>query len=139
MHADRLSSEKRSWNMSRIRSANTRPELAVRSFLHQKGFRFRVHARQLPGKPDIVLPKYQTAIFVHGCFWHSHYRCSNAVFPRTRSAFWRAKILGNKKRDAKAARRLRSLGWKVLTIWECETEVEQLLGKRLTPLLQQKI
>ena len=137
--ADHLTAEKRSWNMSRIRSANTRPELAVRSFLHQRGFRFRVHISRLPGKPDIVLPKYQTAIFVHGCFWHSHYGCRNAVFPQTRPDFWRAKILGNKLRDAKVARRLRSLGWKVLTIWECETEAEHRLAKRLTALLQQKI
>lgn len=137
--ADVFSKPKRSWVMSRIRSVNTRPELTVRSFLHQRGFRFRLHASQLPGKPDIVLHKYQTAIFVHGCFWHSHHRCRNAVFPRTRAAFWRTKILGNKQRDAKAARRLRSLGWKVLTIWECETEALQRLEQRLATLLQQRV
>ena len=137
--ADVFSRTKRSWVMSRIRNVNTRPEIIVRSFLHQRGFRFRLHASQLPGRPDIVLPKYQTVIFVHGCFWHSHHGCRNAVFPRTRSAFWRAKILGNKQRDAKALRHLRSLGWKVLVIWECETKAEQRLEKRLTALLQQKL
>src|SRR6478609_6430348 len=135
---DVFSRAKRSWVMSRIRCKNTNPELVVRSFLHRRGFRFRLHVNDLPGKPDIVLPKYRIAIFVHGCFWHHHARCRNATFPTTRSIFWRSKILGNKRRDAKAVRQLRSLGWDVLTVWECETAAGGSPGRELTPLLRKK-
>jgi DNA mismatch endonuclease (patch repair protein) len=135
---DVFSKAKRSWVMSRIRCKNTNPELVVRSFLHGRGFRFRLHARDLPGKPDLVLPKYRTVIFVHGCFWHHHSRCRNATFPSTRSMFWRSKILSNKRRDAKAVRELRSLGWDVLTVWECETEAGGSPSRALTPLLRKQ-
>jgi DNA mismatch endonuclease (patch repair protein) len=106
--------------MSRIRSKNTKPELLVRSLLHRAGFRFRLHASKLPGRPDIVLPKWKTAIFVHGCFWHRHTGCGFAYFPKSRKAFWQNKFTENVKRDVLKAAALSSLGWKVITIWECE-------------------
>jgi len=136
--ADVFSRAKRSWVMSRIRYKNTRPEMVVRSFLYREGFRFRVHVSTLPGKPDIVLPRYRTAIFVHGCFWHHHCKCKNANFPKTRSEFWRSKILGNKRRDAKAVRELHSLGWDVITVWECETERGFHLSSEMRSLLTKR-
>jgi DNA mismatch endonuclease, patch repair protein len=117
---DTISKERRSWNMSRIRSKNTKPELLVRSLLHRTGFRFRLHASKLPGRPDIVLPKWKTAIFVHGCFWHRHTGCGFAYSPKSRKAFWQNKFTENVKRDVRKASALSSLGWKVITIWECE-------------------
>src|ERR1051326_5539137 len=111
--SDIFTGEKRSWVMSRIRGKDTGPERAVRSFLHRNGLRFRVNVRSLPGSPDIVLAKFATVIFVHGCFWHHHCNCKNAVFPKTRRHFWRAKINGTRKRDLKAKRLLRQLGWSV--------------------------
>jgi len=122
MMADTLSRERRSWNMSRIRGADTQPELALRSLLHRKGFRFRLHKNSLPGKPDIVLAKYGTVIFVHGCFWHRHENCKNTTTPSTRPEFWRAKFEGNVRRDAMNEKRLRAEGWRVLTVWECDIE-----------------
>lgn len=119
---DVFSREKRSWVMSRIRGKDTSPERMVRSFLHRHGFRFRLHVNRLPGRPDIVLPKLKTVIFVHGCFWHHHTRCKYAVYPRTRAGFWRAKIDGNVIRDRNTARLLRKSGWAAITIWECEIE-----------------
>jgi DNA mismatch endonuclease, patch repair protein len=136
--ADVFSRTKRSWVMSKIRCKNTRPELIVRSFLHRAGFRFRLHVKGLPGKPDLVLRKYRTVIFVHGCFWHHHAGCKNANFPRSRPTFWRSKILGNKRRDAHAAHLLASLGWSVLTVWECETRAGTLPSGQLMQLLQRK-
>lgn len=118
---DCLTPERRSWNMSRIRSAHTNPEVLVRSLLHRMGFRFRHSSgRKLPGKPDIVLPKHRTAIFVHGCFWHRHPRCRQTTTPKTRIEFWNAKFVANCLRDRKAIRKLRYQGWRVLVIWECE-------------------
>lgn len=119
---DKLSSERRSWNMSRIRSRNTGPEMRLRSLLHGAGFRFRLHAKHLPGKPDIVLPKYRTAIFVHGCFWHRHSGCINATTPSTRREFWQEKLDGNVRRDARNRAELEAAGWNVVTAWECELE-----------------
>ena len=121
--ADRLTREHRSWNMSRIRGTDTRPERQLRSLLHRAGLRFRLHARHLPGRPDIVLPKYRTAIFVHGCFWHRH-RCGNATVPATRTAFWQEKFKGNVLRDACNQAALRSAGWKVQVVWECELDAD---------------
>ena len=112
--------ETRSFNMSRIRSKNTRPELAVRKFLHAAGFRYRLHDKKLPGKPDIVLPKYRTVIFVHGCFWHGHRNCRYFVVPKTKTDWWLDKINGNIEKDAGAAAVLQATGWQVLEIWECE-------------------
>jgi DNA mismatch endonuclease (patch repair protein) len=120
--SDVFTTAKRSWVMSRIRGKDTAPERVVRSFLHKRGFRFRLHASTLPGKPDIVLRKYRTAIFVHGCFWHHHAKCKYAVYPAHRKKFWRAKIDGTILRDRKAIRLLRRAGWLVLIIWECEVE-----------------
>ena len=127
---------KRSWVMSRIRGKDTGPERSVRSFLHQRGFRFRLHLKALPGCPDIVLPKLKTAIFVHGCFWHHHLNCEYAVYPKNRAAFWRKKIEGTIARDRNAIRKLRSLGWTSIIVWECEIERDSRcfdkLLKRLT-------
>ncbi len=133
---DVFTSEKRSWVMSRIRGKNTGPEKAVRSFLHRHGFRFRLHVRRLPGNPDIVLPKFKTVILVHGCFWHHHHNCRNAVFPKTRKHFWRKKIEGTRKRDVHAKRLLGQLGWSVITLWECKIErkPEECLKRLLTKL-----
>jgi DNA mismatch endonuclease (patch repair protein) len=106
--------------MAAIKGKNTTPERRVRSALHRAGFRFRLHAADLPGCPDIVLRKHRTVVFVHGCFWH-HHGCANSVWPKARAAFWRSKITANRRRDAKVARLLRAQGWRVATIWECDT------------------
>ncbi len=135
---DRLTKERRSWNMSRIRSKNTSPELRVRSALHKMGFRFRLHVKiPIPPsllhnspfrlrtsfvRPDIVLPKYKTAIFVHGCFWHRHRGCKNCTIPTNRREWWVAKLEGNAIRDKLHQTALRKLGWRSLVIWECRTE-----------------
>ena len=128
---DRLSPEHRSWNMSRIRGQDTRPEKRVRSLLHRLGFRFSLRRKDLPGRPDIVLPSRNVALFVHGCFWHRHSGCNNSVLPKTRSEFWLAKLNGNVERDMRNAAALKELGWKVLTIWECEVENESWLSQKL--------
>lgn len=117
---DTLSKEKRSWNMSRIKSKDTAPERFVRSLLHRKGYRFRLHAKDLPGKPDIVLPKYKTVIFVHGCFWHHHKSCNDATVPSSNTDFWNNKLKQNIDRDKKAQDELKKLGWNVIITWECE-------------------
>lgn len=123
---DIISEEHRSWNMSRIRSKNTKPELIVRSLMHRMGFRFRLHIENLPGKPDIVLPKYKTVIFVNGCFWHQHPGCKGATMPKTRSGWWREKLGKNVIRDVNAVRALGILGYKVIIVWECETKSRNL-------------
>ncbi len=117
--ADVHSKEIRSYNMSRIKSKNTKPEMLVRQFLHANGFRYKLHDKSLPGKPDIVLPKYKTVIFVHGCFWHGHEGCKYFVVPKTRTEWWLNKINRNIVNDAKAAKALKKEGWKVIYIWEC--------------------
>lgn len=117
---DRISKEKRSWNMSRIKGKNTKPEILVRSILHKAGYRFRLHRKDLPGKPDIVLPKFNAVIFIHGCFWHRHKGCKNAVLPKTRIDFWKEKLNGNVERDKNVRHQLENRGWKVIVIWECE-------------------
>lgn len=119
---DRISKEHRSWNMSRIRGKDTTPELRVRKLLHRAGYRFRLHTPDLPGKPDIVLKKYETAIFVHGCFWHRHKGCPGATTPKTRTDFWLNKFDSTVKRDRQKQRLLEEMGWKVITVWECELE-----------------
>lgn len=122
---DRISPEARSRNMAAIRAGNTKPEIIVRKFLHSKGYRFRLHAKALPGKPDIVLPKHRTAIFVHGCFWHLH-GCRNTVIPKTRTEWWTAKLEGNRDRDLRNQLRLEELGWRVIVVWECEISPDNL-------------
>jgi len=128
---DRISEEKRSWNMSRIRSTNTQPEMVVRSFLHRKGFRFRLHQKNVFGKPDIILKKYKTAIFIDGCFWHRHKDCRFAYTPKSRINFWNKKFESNIKRDQKVNEILRKDGWNVLRIWECETKNKNILENSL--------
>ncbi len=115
-----ITRERRSWNMSRIKGRDTGPELRLRSLLHRAGFRFRLHAKELPGKPDIVLPKYRAAIFVHGCFWHRHEGCRNATMPSTRTEFWKSKFDTNVGRDERNQAALKAAGWTVFTVWECE-------------------
>ncbi|MEW5983981.1 MAG: very short patch repair endonuclease [Acidobacteriota bacterium] len=117
---DTLSRQERSVRMSLIRSGDTKPERLLRSALHRAGFRFRLHDRALPGTPDIVFPKLRRVVFVHGCFWHSH-RCQGpSRRPKTNPRYWLPKLEANKRRDARNMRRIRSLGWRALTIWECE-------------------
>src|SRR3984885_12430412 len=117
------SKETRSYNMSRIRGKDTKPEMLVRKFLHKNGFRFRLHVKTLPGKPDIVLPKYKTVIFIHGCFWHGHEGCKYYVVPKTRTEWWVNKIGTNISNDVNAERLLKALGWKVIIIWGCELKI----------------
>jgi DNA mismatch endonuclease (patch repair protein) len=128
---DRLTAERRSWNMSRIKGRDTVPERRVRSLLHRLGFRFSLRRKELPGRPDIVMPRFRLVIFVHGCFWHRHQYCRNSVLPKTRAEFWLAKLNGNVQRDSENAKALKALGWRVLTIWECEVEDEPKLSRRL--------
>jgi DNA mismatch endonuclease (patch repair protein) len=128
---DQLSPEHRSWNMSRIRSRDTSPERAVRSLLHRLGYRFRLHRKDLPGTPDIVLPRMRVAIFVHGCFWHRHHGCKLAYTPKSNVSFWTGKFEGNVQRDAKKKFLLKSVGWRVFTVWECETKTPGKLRSRL--------
>jgi DNA mismatch endonuclease (patch repair protein) len=137
--ADILSKAERSALMARIRGVNTSPELAVRRFLHERGFRFRLHLRKLPGRPDIVLPKLHTTIFVHGCFWHRHPGCKKATTPSTRKAFWKAKFEANVERDKRKVAELRDRGWTVITVWECEVTPVHLarLSLRLKKMARQ--
>jgi len=124
--ADVHSKETRSYNMSRIRSKDTKPEMLVRRFLHKNGFRYRLHVKTLPGKPDIVLPKYKTVIFIHGCFWHGHEGCKYYVVPKTRTEWWLNKIGGNIANDNNAKAILQNAGWDIITIWECELKKSSL-------------
>ena len=119
--ADIVDRETRSRMMSGIRGKDTKPEILVRKALHAAGYRFRLHRNDLPGKPDIVLPRYRTVIFVHGCFWHGH-MCKHFKWPKTREDFWRAKITRNVERDREAIAALEKLGWTVKVVWECEVK-----------------
>ena len=115
--------------MSRIHGANTKPELAVRSLLHRMGYRFRLHQKDLPGTPDIVMRGRGTVVFVHGCFWHGH-ACKRTKMPKSRVDYWAEKIEGNRRRDARKRRKLKSLGWNVVVVWECELKrPDRLAGK----------
>jgi DNA mismatch endonuclease, patch repair protein len=133
---DRISKEHRSWNMSRIKCRDTNPELIVRSVLHRLGYRFRLHARKLPGKPDIVLPKWRCVILVHGCFWHRHPRCKLAYTPKSRTEFWNTKFLRNVERDHFIRHKLRRMGWKVYVVWECQTDRPDGLAVKLDRLIR---
>ena len=127
-------SEKRSRNMSAIKSKNTKPEIAVRKLLHSMGYRFRLHRKDLPGSPDIVLPKYKTVIFVHGCFWHRHENCKYASTPKTRKEFWNKKFAENKKRDSEIQEKIKIMGWKYVVIWECEIKNKSIFEKNFNNL-----
>ena len=134
---DVFTPEKRSDVMSRIKGRNTKPERVVRSLLHRMGYRFRLHRTDLPGKPDIVLPKYKSVIFVHGCFWHRHKDCKFAYTPKSRTDFWIKKLESNANRDQKIIGELTALGWKVITVWECDLRVPDQLSSRLDAYLKQ--
>lgn len=141
--ADRLTSEQRRFNMSRVRSKDTSPEWIVRRALHSHGFRYRLHRRDLPGTPDVVLPRYGVAILVHGCFWHGH-RCPLFRMPATRTEFWADKIEANRSRDTTARRRLLDSGWRTLLVWECALKgsgrlVELELAQQLTAFVTGKL
>ena len=118
--ADRISKERRSWNMSRIKGKDTSPEIRLRSMLHRNGYRFRLHSSKLPGRPDIILPKYRAVVFVHGCFWHRHQNCVYATTPKSNVDFWQDKFMRTIIRDQVKNRELVENGWKVFTVWECE-------------------
>lgn len=122
---DNRSPQARSYNMSRIRSKNTKPEELVRKHLYSKGFRYRKNDRRYPGKPDIVLPKYRTIIFVHGCFWHYHEDCPCFVMPKSNVEFWKTKLENNQKGDRKNTERLRADGWRIIIVWGCELKREK--------------
>ncbi|MEI6815362.1 MAG: DNA mismatch endonuclease Vsr [Bacteroidota bacterium] len=124
--ADIFDKETRSYVMSRIRSKDTKPELQVRKYLFSQGFRYRLHEKKLPGTPDITLPKYHTVIFVHGCFWHGHKNCKYASIPKTRTEFWMNKIARNKMNDRTNIKLLKSLGWQVLVIHECQLKKDKI-------------
>ena len=119
---DRLTPEHRSWNMSRIKSKDTSIEILVRKWLFAQGFRYRKNYKKLPGHPDVVLAKYKTVIFVHGCFWHRHERCKDATTPKTRTEFWQNKFDKNVESDRKAFAALQELGWNVIVLWQCQLE-----------------
>ena len=132
---DTLTTKKRSWNMSRIKASETKPEIRVRSALHRAGLRFRKNVKGLPGKPDIVMRKHSLIVFVHGCFWHQHEGCKDGGLPKSRVEFWAEKLGKNVDRDVMSLAALEKLGWKVVVIWECETEKDELLQR----VLQQKV
>lgn len=137
--ADIYSKEKRSNIMSKIRGMKTKPEELVRKFLFSKGFRYRINDKRYLGRPDIVLPKYNTIIFINGCFWHGHENCKAAKLPDTNTEFWRKKISDNEVRDRKNIERLRNEGWNVIIIWQCEIKNKNNTGKRLELLIDEII
>lgn len=124
--ADVHSKEVRSYNMSRIKGKNTKPEILVRKYLFANGFRFRINYNKLPGKPDIVLPKYKTIIFVNGCFWHGHEQCKYFIIPKTKTEWWTNKINNTKMNDKKVITLLKNIGWNIITIWECELKKQKI-------------
>ena len=127
--ADIYDKEKRSEIMSHIRGKNTKPEVTLRKALFAQGFRYRINDKRLPGKPDIVFPKYKTAIFIHGCFWHGHEGCKYAYTPKTNTGFWVQKVQGNKERDIRTQTLLEAQGWNVLVVWECEIKGKEQLNE----------
>ena len=132
--ADKLNTQQRHHCMSRIRGKDTKPELLVRKGLHARGFRFRLQDRKLPGRPDIVLPKYKVVIMVNGCFWHGHKGCKYATRPKTNVEFWDAKIALNRHRDEVTVAHLEALGWTVITVWECELKYKRSVERRINSL-----
>lgn len=134
---DVFTPEKRSAIMARIKGQNTKPEILVRKLVHSLGFRFRIHQNTIPGKPDLVLPRHEKIIFVHGCFWHGHVGCSRGDLPSTNIEFWEKKILGNRKRDTRVRAKLNRGGWQVLVIWQCQTKDIESLTRRLKRFLEE--
>lgn len=122
---DRVSKKTRSYNMSRIKSKDTKPEIIVRSYLFSKGLRFRKNDKRYPGSPDIVLPKYNTMVFVHGCFWHLHDGCKYAIMPKSNVDYWKKKLYKNKERDEQNQKELKEMGWNVIIIWECQLKKDK--------------
>ncbi len=135
---DSISKAHRSWNMSKIRSKDTKPEKTARSLLHQLGYRFRLNRKDIPGRPDITLPKYKAAIYVHGCFWHRHEGCKLAYTPKSNLAFWEMKFQKNIRRDIEVQNSLRQTEWNPLVIWECELQDPDALARRLHKVLLSK-
>ena len=132
-------SEQRSRNMSAIKSKNTKPEIAVRKVLHSMGYRFRLHGKDLPGSPDIVLPKYKTVIFVHGCFWHRHENCKYASTPKTRQEFWNKKFKKNIERELEIQETIKNIEWRSVVIWECETKNIDNLKEKIIDVFNESI
>lgn len=132
--ADVHTKAQRSYNMSRIKGKNTKPEMLVRKYLHAQGYRYKLHDKTLPGKPDLVLPKYKTVIFIHGCFWHGHNNCKYFTIPKTRTGWWSEKINKNTANDKKAMKLLKKDGWKIITVWECKLKPAK-LKQTLTSLI----
>jgi DNA mismatch endonuclease, patch repair protein len=133
--ADCFTKAKRSWVMGQIRAKDTEPERALRRILHQSGFRFRLHGNDLPGKPDIVLKKYRTLIYVNGCFWHGHH-CQRGRRPGSNKSYWVGKIEGNIRRDARIARKCRQMGWKRIVVWQCQLRQPEKVQQRVVKLLE---
>ena len=135
---DIVDRKRRSDLMANVRARDTAPELAVRRIAHRMGLRFRLHRRDLPGRPDLVFPKHRLVVFVHGCFWHRHDGCRYASTPKSRIAFWTEKFAANVARDARQETALRALGWRIVVIWECETRHEAAVERMLAALIQSK-
>jgi DNA mismatch endonuclease (patch repair protein) len=135
---DHLTKAKRSWNMSHIRSKNTKPEIIVRSLLHRMGYRFRIHQKNLPGKPDIVLAKYKTIIFIHGCFWHRHKGCKRCTTPSTNQKYWLPKLGRNIVKDKLNKKLLKKNGWLPIIVWECEIKKLDRLAGKINKLLKKQ-
>lgn len=135
--ADTMSPEDRSRRMALVRSVDTKPEMAVRRMVHGMGYRYRLHCRDLPGKPDLVFRSRRAGVFVHGCFWHRHEGCALARLPKSKLDFWIAKLEGNRARDARKVEALKQTGWRVLVVWECELKNSETLALRLQRFLDQ--
>ena len=135
---DKLSPKHRSWNMGRIKSVNTSPEIIVRKLLHKMGYRFRLHRRDLPGTPDIVLPKFKTVIEVRGCYWHRHAGCPDATTPKTNTAFWVDKFNKTIERDKRNLKAIKKLGWQVIVVWQCEIKDLNILETKFQTAINQK-
>ncbi|MGB7406184.1 MAG: DNA mismatch endonuclease Vsr [Pacificimonas sp.] len=134
---DTLSEAKRSWLMGRVRGKDTKPEMIVRRIAHGLGYRYRLHSKDLPGRPDLVFPRSRKAIFVHGCFWHRH-ECKKATTPKSNTEFWQRKFARNIERDRIAVQELQSLDWNVMVVWECETVILDHLHKKLSAFLSEE-
>jgi len=134
---DKYSIEKRSNIMSKIRGKETKPEILVRNYLFSKGFKYRLHDEKLPGKPDIVLPKYRTIIFIHGCFWHGHPGCKRSKLPATNAEFWEKKLSANIERDKRTIERLKKEGWNIIVLWQCEISSKKKREDRLERLIEE--